>query len=291
MDLPGLPPLESVSVASPRAAVRLRAMLFAAGHEDRRPSAAYDWDGRRRGEAEFGLIQLTLGGTGRLDFNDHTYTLRPGDAMVLSFPHDHRYWRPTNRHWRFLYACIHGGEAMRIWRDAAERRGPVWRLSPESRLVEALAETCRRAIDRQINDPYVNSALAYQLAMAVLKESAAGEPEPGDTPRSAAIARAVRYAQQWHRQPIGVEDLAEAAGMSRYHFSRVFRRSEGRSPGRYLADLRVASAVRLLQTTDDTLEKIANATGFANASHLSRAVRASYDTTPGSIRQRGMYMF
>jgi len=281
--------LRSVSIVTPRAPARLRAMLFAAGHEERQPPEHYVWDGRRRGDAEFGLIQLTLEGQGRMEFDGTTHTLLPGDAMMLWLPHDHRYWRPTHASWRFLYACVQGGEAVRLWRDAAQRRGPIWRLTEKSELAQTLAETCRRAIDGEINDPYTSSSLAYRLALAALRESTAGQPDPDGTPRSMAIARAVRIAQKRHRYPIGVDDLAEAAGMSRYHFSRVFSRSEGVSPGRYLTGLRVASAVRLLQTTDKTLEQIAAITGFANASHLSRAVRASHDATPGSIRRRGMY--
>ncbi|MEM1097430.1 MAG: AraC family transcriptional regulator [Planctomycetota bacterium] len=289
LDLAGLPDIQSASVATPRAPTRLRAMLFAAGHEYRQPPERYDWDGRRRGDAEFGLIQLTLEGTGRLEFEGVTHTLRPGDAMVLWFPHDHRYWRPTHASWRFLYACVQGGEATRLWRDAAQRRGPIWHLDERSALTNTLRDVCTGAIAGQIDDPYRCSAAAYRLALSVLEESTVGDANPAPSPRSKAIARSIRFAQSKHHRPIGVDDLAEASGMSRYHFSRVFRQSEGLSPGRYLRNLRVAAAVRRLQTTDETLERIAAKTGFSHASHLSRAVRDAYGTTPGSIRKRGMY--
>jgi AraC family transcriptional regulator len=74
-------------------------------------------------------------------------------------------------------------------------------------------------------------------------------------------------------QPIEVAALAKLAGRSPFHFSRVFRRSVGMSPHRYVVHLRLRRAMELVRDGRAGLAEIAAHTGFADQSHLSRWVR------------------
>jgi len=74
-------------------------------------------------------------------------------------------------------------------------------------------------------------------------------------------------------EPIEVAALADLAGRSRYHFSRVFSRSVGISPHRYVVHLRLQRALELIRDGRSSLAEIAAQTGFADQSHLSRWVR------------------
>jgi AraC family transcriptional regulator len=72
---------------------------------------------------------------------------------------------------------------------------------------------------------------------------------------------------------IEVAALAKIAGRSPFHFSRVFRRSVGMSPHRYVVHLRLQRAIALVREGRSGLAEIAARTGFADQSHLSRWVR------------------
>ena len=74
-------------------------------------------------------------------------------------------------------------------------------------------------------------------------------------------------------EPIEVDKLASLAGRSRFHFSRVFTRSVGLTPHRYVVYLRVQRATELVRDGQLGLAEIAARTGFADQSHLSRWVR------------------
>jgi transcriptional regulator GlxA family with amidase domain len=74
-------------------------------------------------------------------------------------------------------------------------------------------------------------------------------------------------------RPIEVAALAEIAGRSPFHFSRVFRRSIGISPHRYIVHLRLQRALDLARSGQAGLSEIAIRTGFADQSHLWRWVR------------------
>jgi AraC family transcriptional regulator len=74
-------------------------------------------------------------------------------------------------------------------------------------------------------------------------------------------------------EPIEVAKLANIAGRSPFHFSRVFTRSVGLTPYRYVVYLRVQRATELVRDGQLGLAEIAAQAGFADQSHLSRWVR------------------
>lgn len=80
--------------------------------------------------------------------------------------------------------------------------------------------------------------------------------------------------------------LAARMCLSERHFARVFRQETGTSPASYVEAARVEAARRLLETTDEPLERIAAATGLGSVETLHRAFRKQINTTPASYRRR-----
>lgn len=74
-------------------------------------------------------------------------------------------------------------------------------------------------------------------------------------------------------EPIEVAELAKIAARSPFHFSRVFTRSVGMTPHRWVVHLRLRHAIELIREGRCGLAEIAARTGFADQSHLSRWVR------------------
>ncbi len=64
------------------------------------------------------------------------------------------------------------------------------------------------------------------------------------------LLRAKDLADARYSEPLGVEEMAAAAGLSRAHFSREFRRAFGESPHGYLLTRRLERAAALLRNTD-----------------------------------------
>ena len=83
--------------------------------------------------------------------------------------------------------------------------------------------------------------------------------------------------------PIDVTALADMAGRSPFHFSRVFARSVGMTPHRYVVHLRVQRATELVRDGRGSLAEIAARTGFADQSHLSRWVRRVHGVSPSEL--------
>src|SRR5262249_46318645 len=74
-------------------------------------------------------------------------------------------------------------------------------------------------------------------------------------------------------EPIKVAALANIAGRSPFHFSRVFTRFVGVTPHRYIVHLRLQRAIELARGNQSRLADIAASTGFTDQSHLTQWIR------------------
>ena len=86
-------------------------------------------------------------------------------------------------------------------------------------------------------------------------------------------------------RPLSVDTLAFRVAMSPRNFARVFAQDFGATPGRYLLQLRVEAARRLLEQTDKSLKQVAIASGFRSVDVLRRAFLRALGTTPLRYRR------
>ena len=264
----------------PRSAVPLHCMAISAGYEQRL-NEVYSWDGLQRGNAPFLVIQHTLVGEGRLDFAGVQHRLVPGQTMVLSMPHAHRYWLERGGHWEYFWMVLNGREALRLVREIIDAAGPVVSLS--AGVVDRLAAACLTLIEREHITPGEASASAY-AAIAALYDGVFGTsvvPTPEMPP---ALSRVVAHVENNLAQPLQVERLAAIADMSRAHFVRQFTAATGRAPSEYVLERRLERIERLLLATDMSVVAIAAATGFADANYLSKAFRRRRGMAPLEYR-------
>jgi AraC-like DNA-binding protein len=95
------------------------------------------------------------------------------------------------------------------------------------------------------------------------------------------LARACTYMEENLGETFTLDDLARAVGVSRFHFSRLFRVSTGVSPMVYFLRLRIERAKQMLVKGDRKMCEIALALGFFDQSHFSRTFRRMTGLAPG----------
>src|SRR6266540_4649488 len=110
----------------------------------------------------------------------------------------------------------------------------------------------------------------------------ARRPEP--VPAARHLLRAKDLADSRYFDPVGVADLARAAGLSRAHFSREFRRTFGEPPHVYLLTRRLERAAALLKTTDRSVLDICLAVGLQSVGSFTTSFRRAYGMTPTAYR-------
>jgi transcriptional regulator GlxA family with amidase domain len=98
------------------------------------------------------------------------------------------------------------------------------------------------------------------------------------------LLRAKDLADARYFEPLGVDDLARAAGLSRAHFSREFRRAFGDSPHAYLLTRRLERAAALLRTTNRSVAQICFAVGLRSVGSFTSSFTRTYGKPPTAYR-------
>jgi AraC family transcriptional regulator len=128
--------------------------------------------------------------------------------------------------------------------------------------------------DNYPNGPLFWNELAGNFLNGVIARHTSGtELHTRGTLGKDVLARLKEYIVAHMGEPIEVAALAKMAGRSPFHFSRVFTRSVGISPHRYIVHLRLQRALELARGGQAGLAEIAVRTGFADQSHLWRWAR------------------
>jgi AraC-like DNA-binding protein len=98
------------------------------------------------------------------------------------------------------------------------------------------------------------------------------------------LLRAKDLADARYADRLDVDDLARAAGLSRAHFSREFRRAFGESPHAYLLTRRLERAAALLRLTDRSIADICFSVGLQSVGSFTTSFTRTYGASPAAYR-------
>ena len=130
---------------------------------------------------------------------------------------------------------------------------------------------------------YVGS-LVMELAACLLQRHSTGSGAAATPPRGgltrAQAKRVVEYVEANLSNELTLTELASIASLSPYHFARMFKRTMGLAPHRYVLERRLERAKAMLRRTDATLVDISLSTGFCGQSHFTSTFRRVVGATP-----------
>lgn len=149
---------------------------------------------------------------------------------------------------------------------------------------ESLLESCLAAAARL-------ASIEDEVALtAWLRASLDAALEAVETARrrnsQAQLAAAMRYLQEHFAEHVSRDEVAAVAHLSPAHFSRLVRRTYGRTFTQLVTRLRVDRAADLLRQTRRPIALIALETGFADASYLTKVFRRERGLTPAAYRRQ-----
>jgi AraC-like DNA-binding protein len=100
------------------------------------------------------------------------------------------------------------------------------------------------------------------------------------------LLRAKDLADARYFEPLDVDDLAGASGLSRAHFSREFRHAFGESPHAYLLTRRLERAAALLRNTDRSVADICLSVGLQSVGSFTTSFTRTYGVSPTAYRAK-----
>ncbi|SBW22949.1 Transcriptional activator [Candidatus Protofrankia californiensis] len=229
----------------------------------------------------------------RLDHAWSTEHLEPGDVSLLT--------RATHSHWVWpdnldvVHVYLTKDELSTICHQMYERDVQDVELHDKVKADDpAIYRTAMllayEATQGDTGSKIMVDSLSCQLAVHILRKHAhvLFRERGGSDGLNFQQDRAVRdYVHHHLGETISLDDLASAAGLSRFHFARRFRRTAGITPHEFVMRQRVERARTLLLRTNTPLVDIAALCGFADQSHFTREFRKRVGETPGRFRSAG----
>lgn len=256
--------------------------------ETRTDPSIYHRDGMRRlgpHDPRRVVLQLTLAGWGQYEvYRKPPVRIGPGTAFVAVIPSRHRYYLPDDSPgWTFAWVRTWIPHIVQRFARQVSATGAVLQLTPSSPLVSMLMRLVRGAFEKDFRDRFEVELALFELLLAHERAGEELSDFKGDRERLLEWVRARVLATP--RRPPGVQAIGAERGMSRSHFSHFFHRSTGMSPARFMTEVRIQEAARLLITTRAPLKQIAAEWGFASVNHFCRVFRRLQHTTPAAYRR------
>jgi len=272
-------PVEKM-ITLPRGHQRLHAMPTSTGYEIR-TNRLYAFDGRKRSQKPFTVLQYTLKGAGNLRYENRLYRLQPGDAFLVLVPHNHRYWCEDGGYWEYFWLSFNGEEALRIHREILNVTGPVLKLKPKT--LDCLAACSLRLIAGEAQAAGRASSIAYEAIMALYDDVFGARPI--QKRKNHSIEHVITHIDKNLAQPLRVAELARISGLSRAHFSRTFSASEGMSPAEFVLQKRLAYAAKLLTKAGRlSIKDVSSLSGFDDPNYFAKAFRRHFGLPPSEFR-------
>jgi AraC-like DNA-binding protein len=100
------------------------------------------------------------------------------------------------------------------------------------------------------------------------------------------LRRAHDLVDRLYAEPLDLESLAEAAGVSKYHFLRCFSQTYGRTPARYLTERRIERAQDLMRATNLSVTEVCHLVGYTSLGSFSSKFRQLVGVSPGQYQAR-----
>ncbi|BAL24857.1 helix-turn-helix transcriptional regulator [Azoarcus sp. KH32C] len=131
---------------------------------------------------------------------------------------------------------------------------------------------------------------AHPIAYGVSHLSPPRRRAPDGEERAAAgaVARAKQFIEDNFREPISLDGLAALVGLTRFSLAKHFRQRVGVSPYRYVCEVRVRHAQRMM-AQGFRLTDVASEVGFFDQSHLARHFKRSCGMTPREYISRCLH--
>jgi AraC-like DNA-binding protein len=211
----------------------------------------------------------------------HGKLLRLGPGQVVILPEEVRYDcipRRGVRHF-WIHFSVEAGQA-------AAFDGP-WEIRLDRHGRQAWENLCREVseVSEMKRAHGVRVRLLRHLCAAALVD-AIGRVEDA---RLGGVSPRLRQLLSWFERslasPPSLDEMAARAGMGRRSFFRWFRNETGSTPVNFLTRLRIREACRLLRFGTDSIEQIAETTGFANRHHFTRVFTAQTGAGPAAYRK------
>ena len=233
----------------------------------------------RRDSYDNFLLMYVQKGEMTLELDGTVYPAKEGSFLLIDCYKLHTYYTDTGC--ECLWCHFDGSTARGYYQIAAGHLGNVFTLTNPHPAVSRLSAihdifSTGKAVREALTAKYLTDILTAFLLHSPLKENSldyAGMAE-----------EIIAYINEHFAESISVNDLAGLAGLSQYHFIRIFKKETGFTPHEYIVNTRIMTARYLLKNSRLPVKDICFNTGFSSESVFCNAFKKHQGLTPAEYR-------
>lgn len=231
------------------------------------------------------LFIIVLSGRGTFTYQEQTYTLKPYDCVLVDCMEHYAHQSEEATPWELLWVHYYGNSAAEYYQYFTHTYSNIFHPEePEEyvRLIRRLIEITEYketawelVASKLITDLLTNCTTQKHMDFHQASESIT---EKLDIIRD--------FLDQHYKEKILLDDLANTFYISKYHLSREYKRIFGTTIFDYLTIKRITHAKELLRFTDQSIEDIASASGYPDASYFNKVFQKTEAMTGSEYRKK-----
>ena len=246
---------------------------------------------------EFDKVVVLLSGHVDYTVEDITYALKPWDVLLVKHHTIHKALIDKTEPYDRVIIYLDGKYFDRIMPNAglmdcfekADKDGRQ-RITPDDgqqeRLAAALEDYEAAMRDEELGAEAIRDTQMVKLLVLINRIYASGStaPDRAEATRDPKIGAVLSYINENLGRELSVDELAEQAYLSRYHFMRLFKAQTGSTVHAYVRQKRLLCAARLIREGESAARAAAES-GFSDYSAFHRAFRECFGISPGQLKK------
>ncbi len=231
------------------------------------------------------LIHYIRSGSGYYQTNGTVYKLHAGDVFLAYPESEISYQASIDDPWTYEWVGFSGTDAGAILNHTDfSKEAPVLHAVPYGDALRHQLGRINAAFGNTLEHAVQMTGELY-LLLSILVSNATLAPAQKTTDIEN-VRRAADYISSRYSYAITVEDIAAYVGVSRSTLFRQFQKVENISPKEYLDRFRIQRAAALLESTDLTIDSVAQSVGYDNGLYFSKVFRKYLGEAPSSYRKQ-----
>ena len=230
------------------------------------------------------LLILCLQGQGHVQYKNHQQKVSAGQALLLPKGLAHSYQADTHDPWSLYWVHLDGHLAEQYINVLApSQSGLVFDISNK---ILVLTEFEQLLECRHSTYQFNNFILASNILRKLLGYLITHEQQNNWHDHSFINMQIIDGFLEKHlAQQVSLEEMAQASGLSKFHFAKKFQKQTGISPVRYFLELKIKHACELIDRTQLPIKQISSQLGYDDPYYFSRLFKKIMGLSPKQYRQ------
>lgn len=211
------------------------------------------------------------------------FIAKKDQIVLLDCNKPHEYF--TSKHCEFLFFHFDGGESVKIVNQLVQRnKSIVFDLEDFEKIQKLLIGLLSEFEKSNPVSDIEISCLVYKVLFFIQMQNQFSASKETENRKN--VENAINYIRDNIYDEITLDDLAKEAALSKYHFSRIFKKETGFSPLEYVSNTKINLAKTILITTKRKIVDIALDLGFSSESSFINAFKSRTGFSPNGFRKK-----